>query len=165
MLKISLGCGMRKPEGYFGIDIRKFEGVDDVIDIGKQSLPFDNDCVDEIEADNLYEHLTSEQLFFSIDECYRVLKPTGFLFIKVPIFGTQAWLIHPDHKMHWNKDMVGFFLVPGNEEHKDPHGYLKGFWHVEFCEKTDYPDMPEEALWFKLYPNKEGGKYPYVKVS
>ena len=160
--RVELGAGMRTPEGSIGIDIRPFKGIDYVLDIGKDPLPFRSGTIDEIHADNLYEHLTADQLFFSMDECFRVLKPMGFLYIKVPIYGTQAWLIHPDHKMHWNRNMVGFFEVPDNEGHIDPHGYLKGFWHHEFIEDEN---KPEESLWFKMYPNKPNGRFPYFKVK
>jgi predicted SAM-dependent methyltransferase len=147
-IKVDLGCGMRKAGGWIGIDIRKFEGVDYVMDIGKDKLPFEDNSVDEMKAIHVLEHLYSEQLFFFIDEAYRVLKPTGFFHIEVPIFGTLAWRLHPDHKMQWTKDMVGFFQVPADIDH---HGYLKGFWHIEFLESNNI-----EALHFNLFPNKKG---------
>lgn len=161
-MKLDIGCGMRKHRGYIGIDRIAYKGVDRILDVGVQPLPFADNSVEEILADNIYEHLNSEQLIFSIEECFRVLKPDGFLYVKVPIFGTKAWLIHPDHKMHWTADMFGFFTVPDNEGTVDPHGYLQGFWHLEFI---DDPDKPGEALWVKMYPNKPGSPKGYKKVT
>lgn len=153
-IKLDLGCGMRKAGGWIGFDIRKFDGVDYVLDIGKDKFPLKDNSIDEAKAIHVFEHLNADSLFHCIDECFRVIKPTGFLHIEVPIFGTRAWNIHPDHKMHWNKDMVGFFQVPADV---DRHGYLKGFWHIEFLESGH-----DEALHFNLFPNKMGiVRYPY----
>lgn len=161
---LDLGCGMRKhPDDpstkWYGCDIRKFPGVDFVCDIGKDKLPFVNETLSEIHAIHVLEHLYAEQLFHCMDEIFRIIKPTGKFHIEVPIYGTQAWLINPDHKMHWNKDMIGFFMPPANG--KDPHGFMKGYWHVDFLEHDN-----SETLEFDLYPNKLGiKKYPYKAVD
>lgn len=159
-MKINLGGGMKKMEGWVNVDIRPFPQVDYVLDIGKDKLPFEDNSVYEIFADNVYEHLTPDQLFFSIEECFRVLKPKGFLTVAVPKAGTKAFYIHPDHKIQFIEDTFGFFQVPDNPRHKDPHGYLKGFWNVTIIDQPN-----PEAVWVKMYPNKPGGEYPYVEVT
>jgi len=163
-ISVDLGCGMRKAVGnssewWYGVDIRPFKDVDFVLNIGKDKLPFEDDFVDFIRAIHLFEHLYPEELFFAVEECWRVLKPTGCLHVEVPKAGTNAYYIHPDHKIQFMKDTFGFFQVPGNEEHVDPNGYLKGFWHVEVLENGN-----PEAITVEMYPNKPGGKYPYVEV-
>ena len=40
-LKIDLGCGSNKKEGYIGVDILDVPGVDYVTDLSKNPLPFD----------------------------------------------------------------------------------------------------------------------------
>ena len=159
-MKINLGGGMKKIKGWVNVDIRPFKEVDFVLNIGNTKLPFNDNSIDEILCDNVYEHLDADSLFFSIEECFRVLKPQGFLDVRVPKAGTRAFYIHPDHKTHFVEDTFGFFQVPGNEEHHDPHGYLKGFWHVQIQEQ----DNPE-AVWARMYPNKPEGKYPYTEVK
>ena len=100
MLKVNLGCGMRKDKGWFGIDIRPFKGVDYVMNIGRAPLPFEDDSVDEMKSIHVFEHLYPEELFYCFNECFRVIKATGFLHVEVPIFPTRAWLIHPDPVAH-----------------------------------------------------------------
>lgn len=155
-MKVDLGCGKRKRQGFIGIDIRKFKGVDFVLDLEKADLPFPDDFVDLIVADHLFEHFTPDGLFHCIDECWRVLKPKGFLYVKVPKAGTKAFYLHPDHKIQFIEDTFGFFQVPAG---KDPHGYLKYFWHINIL-KSENP----EAIRVRMYPNKKGGKFKYKEV-
>lgn len=158
MTKVDLGCGMRKREGFAGIDIRDYPGVDYVLNIGKNRLPFASDSVSEIVSDNTFEHLYPEELFFAMEECFRVLKPSGFMTVAVPKAGTTAYFINPDHKIQFTQDTFGFFQVPAGG--KDPNGYLKGFWHIEPITQPN-----PEAIWVNMHPNKPGGKYPYVEVT
>lgn len=154
-IRCSLGCGMRKPEGFIGIDIRLYKGVDYVLDIGKDRFPFEDNSVDYIEALQVFEHLDSSSMIHCMNECYRILKPLGKLYVESPVFGSDSWLMHPDHKMHWSIPLLAFFHTPA--EGIDPHGYLKGFWDMEW--KDVYPQ-----LFVTFYPNKLGGKYPYKEV-
>ena len=162
-IKLDLGCGMRKRENdfeswWYGVDIRNFDGVDFVLDLGSEKLPFENDFVDEIQAIHLFEHFYPEQLFFCINECWRVLKPKGRLHIEVPKAGTLAYFIHPDHKIQFVEDTFGFWQVPAFG--KDPHGYIDKYWHVEIL-PTDHL----EHIKVDMYPNKPNGRYDFVKIS
>lgn len=141
-----------------GIDIRPFEGVDYVLNVGKEKLPFKTSSIDQIRSIHLYEHLHPDELFFSIDECWRVLKPTGKLHIEVPKAMTDAYFIHPDHKIQFIENTFSFFQVPSDG--KDAHGYIKHFWHVGIL-----PDAPEQAVHVDLYPNKPNGTFDYKEVK
>jgi len=158
MVRINLGCGNIKEDGWVGIDIRKFPAVDYVLNIGKEKLPFANNSVEEIDADHLFEHFYPEELFFCIEECFRVLKPKGHILIKVPKGDSSAFYVHPDHKIHFVKDTFSFFQVPADG--KDILGYLKGFWHVTI-NKNENP----HAISATLYPNKPDGTYEYKEVK
>jgi hypothetical protein len=158
-MKIDIGCGMRKEEGWFGVDLRKYPGVDAVLNIGTERIPVENDSVDEMKAIHVLEHLRPEELFFFLDSAWELMKPKGFLHVEVPRAMTRAYFINPDHRIQFTQDTFGYFQVPGNPEHKDPHGVMKHFWHIEILE-----DPNPEAISVNMYPNKEGGKYDYVKV-
>lgn len=161
MVKLSIGCGMRKPDGWIGLDIRKFKCVDHVLNVGKEKWPLKDNSVDYAESVHLFEHFYPEELFFAMDEAWRVLKPDGVLHIEVPKADTRAFYIHPDHKLHFIEETFGFFAVPDNEGHVDPHGYLKHFWHIKSV--FAHPDNPEN-IHADLIPNKPGGA-GYVKVQ
>ena len=156
---VDLGCGKAKPEGYFGIDLRKMVGVDHVMDLGKDKLPFEDDSVDLLRALHILEHFYPEQLFYCMEECWRVLKPKGKIHIQVPKAGTHAYYLNPDHKIQFVEDTFGFFQVPGNPERIDPYGYLKGFWHVCILESPH-----DQHIILDMYPNKPNGRFDYVEV-
>lgn len=158
-LKISLGCGMRKPEGFVGLDIRPFKETDFVCNIGKEQFPFENDTAEYIEAIHLFEHFYPEELLHCVDECWRVLKSTGVLHIEVPLAGTLAYYIHPDHKIQFLPQTFGFWQVPA--EGVDLHGYTDRFWHVS---AKINPNNKENII-VDMYPNKPGCKYPYKEIK
>lgn len=152
---VILGCAFSKPEGAIGIDIRPFKNVDYVLDITKDTLPFEDDSIDRIDACHIFEHL-GDGFLFCVDECFRVLKPKGILHIDVPKFPGKGSLIHPDHKRFFIEDSFGFFHVPADGV--DVHGYLKGFWHIDKIQSDD------ENITCDMTPNKKNGLYDYVKI-
>lgn len=100
-IKLHLGCGNIKKEGYINIDVSKTPATDLVWDITK-TLPFKDNSVETIETYHVLEHL-SVCLMTNIDPSYgkkygdiikllkewrRVLKPEGKLIIEVPDFDT-----------------------------------------------------------------------------
>ena len=156
-VKVNIGCGYRNPEGWIGVDIRKFDGVDIICDVGKDKFPFDDNSVDEIVASELFEHFNVDQLFHCLDECWRTLKPSGTLQVIVPKAGTGAWYAHPDHKMHFIEDSFAFYQVPLNGI--DMHGYLTHFWYVSVKKEG------EDFISAVFSPNKENNpNFPYVPV-
>lgn len=77
MVKIDLGCGPNKREGFIGVDSRKFAGVDKVVDLGKAKWPWKNCSVDEAHSSHMVEHLTAPERIHFVNELYRVLKVGG----------------------------------------------------------------------------------------
>ena len=157
-IRVELGCGMRKPVDTFGIDIRDYKSVDLVANVGKESMQFPDDSVEEIRSIHLFEHMYPDELFYCIEECWRIPTPSGTLHVEVPLAGTLAYYIHPDHKIQFVQDTFGFFQVPAGGI--DPHGYLKVFWHVGIRHNSN-----PENITAQLHPNKPGGKFEYVEVT
>lgn len=83
-VKLSLACGDRKPEGFYGVDIAKTDSVDFVQDL--LSFPwsqFPDNSVDEIECSHFVEHIPhgngfNDPFFQFFDEIHRILKPAEF---------------------------------------------------------------------------------------
>jgi len=76
-VKLDLGCGKRKKEGFVGVDTRAFEGVDIVCDLGNERWPWDDGSVDEAHCSHMIEHLTATQRVHFVNELHRVLKVGG----------------------------------------------------------------------------------------
>lgn len=81
-MKLNLGCGPNKLDGYVGCDIIDHPGVDYVCSV--DSLPFDDELVDEVLCEHIIEHLTFEQANRALVEWFRVLKVGGDLVIECP---------------------------------------------------------------------------------
>jgi predicted SAM-dependent methyltransferase len=156
---LDLGCGMRKAGGWVGVDIRPYKDVDFVFNVGKDKFPFPDNYFEKIQAIHLFEHLYPEELFHCVDECWRVLKPTGYLHVEVPEAGTPAYYIHPDHKIQFKPNTFSFFQVPAHGN--DLHGYLKGYWHVGILTEN----IPPEAVHVDMWPNKPNGRFDYEEVK
>jgi len=107
--KLNLGCGIRKLDGYYNIDISSEVKPDLVWDLneGLPSIISDN-SVDHIEVTHTLEHI--KEIIYLMNECYRVLKHGGTMHIVVPQ-GEGIWA-DPTHVRafsklswrYWDKD-------------------------------------------------------------
>lgn len=73
-LRVDIGCGKAKREGFVGVDIIPFEGVDIVMNAGKDKWPFRDGSVDEVHCSHFVEHLEPNERIHFANELYRVLK-------------------------------------------------------------------------------------------
>lgn len=74
LLKIDLGCGPNKREGFVGVDERPFDGKVDVVTDLRQKWPWPDNSVDEAVASHFIEHLEADERVHFVNELYRVLK-------------------------------------------------------------------------------------------
>ncbi len=103
-LKLDLGCGYYKPEGYIGLDnlvgeatqIRNDRNSPDILmDLNHDPLPFnDNTCI-EVRSSHFLEHSNLDHV---INESYRVLKAEGVFFFVVP-YANSAEGLFPGHNI------------------------------------------------------------------
>jgi SAM-dependent methyltransferase len=147
-LRLDLGCGPKKCEGFFGIDRRRFPGVDGVTDLTKKRWIFDqsqiggvtlvpasldgvsgfelpNDSVSEVHCSHFLEHLEHNQAkperVRFMNELWRVLIPGG-----------QAKIITP----HWASNRAyGDFTHADKPVSEMFYYYLNKSWR-----KTNAPD-------------------------
>lgn len=84
-MKLHLGCGTKKKEGWVNIDSVVACQPDVVHDIS-QPLPYADQCVDAILAEDLLEHFDKYARFVVFYEWARVLKVGGKVTLQVPDF-------------------------------------------------------------------------------
>lgn len=84
-IKLHLGCGTKKLEGWVNIDSVKEFRPDLVHDI-MQPLAYPDLTVDEVLAEDLLEHFDKYMRFLVFYEWARVLKVGGVITIQVPNF-------------------------------------------------------------------------------
>lgn len=81
-LKLNVGAGSTKIDGYTPVDIR--DGVE------ARDLPYEDGSVDEIYASHVLEHLSWKGVGEALNHWYKKLKPGGKVKIAVPDFKTIA---------------------------------------------------------------------------
>lgn len=148
LLRIDLGCGPNKKDGFKGCDRIEFEGVDFVFDAGTDRWPFEDSSVDEAHASHFLEHLTNlgdrwERTHF-FNELWRVLKPQAGCLLIFPHWASNRYYGDPTHKEPFSE--MGFY-------------YLSKEWRLSQAPHTDSKWNPKgyscdlDASWgYSMHP-------------
>lgn len=129
-LRLHVGAGRHRLDGWVNLDIQALPGVDVVADV-RAGLDYEN--VDAIYAEHFLEHLALDDALGFLLECHRVLRPGGWLRLSTPNLD-WVWLSHyvldasAEDKQHralmlnrafygwrhrflWNREMLGRALA------------------------------------------------------
>ena len=79
--RLDLGCGPGKRPGFIGVDLSPYTDIQWDMRWG---LPFDDESVFEIRSDHFLEHLELPVVVEVLQECWRVLVPSGTLDFTLP---------------------------------------------------------------------------------
>jgi len=142
-MKLNLGCGPKKIDGYTNVDKYEVFEPDVVQDLEEFPWVFKDDSVDEIMMHHVLEHLgqTSEEYMNVLSELYRICKPDATIEIFVP---------HPHH-----------FTFIGDPTH------VRAITPEQFSlfDKDVYPESPlreSSGLEFKIIDLFYKPAYDYV---
>lgn len=122
-LKLNLGCGLRKIEGFINIDNRECVNPDLCIDI-LDRLPFEDSTVDILRAFDFLEHIPIGKTLFVIEEIYRVLKQNGVFYHFTPSTDGRGAFQDPTHQSFWNINSWLYFM---NHDYRNLYG-IKAFF-------------------------------------
>ena len=105
-MKIDIGCGKNKKEGFIGIDIDKNTHPDIVA--SALELPFEDDSIDEVHSSHLVEHFNPQEAQKFFDEIYRVLKKGCSAGIKIDKDWSKRKLMSkdPTHKYRYKEKEI-----------------------------------------------------------
>lgn len=106
-MKLNLGCGNKKIDGYVGVDFINTKNTEIVHNLNYFPYPFEKDSVDEILMDNVLEHL--DDLIGVLEELYRILKPGGVIKINVPYAKSDGAFKDPTHKHFFTEKTFQYF--------------------------------------------------------
>ena len=87
-MKLHLGCGTNRIEGWLNVDIDSPQ-ADLHVDL-RQPLPYADAAVAFIFNEHFLEHITRDEGLTFLRECRRVLKPSGVFRVSTP---DLRWLI------------------------------------------------------------------------
>lgn len=117
-IKLSLGCGLEiedKTQGWLNVDWIDLPGIDVVHNLLKFPYPFKDGEASYIKAKDLIEHLPSHTedgrstIIAFIEECHRILKPGGSLWIQTPAWDADFLWIDPTHVRGFDPRSFDFF--------------------------------------------------------
>lgn len=83
-MRLNLGCGDQRMDGYVGVDITEGPATDVVSDI--RSLPYPDGTADEIYSAQVIEHFFPSDTQDLFREWLRVLRPGGTMHVTTPDF-------------------------------------------------------------------------------
>jgi SAM-dependent methyltransferase len=93
---LDIGCGKAKYPNSIGLDYDKYSDADIVYDCNKTPYPFKKNHFDVVIMNGALEHLSDTVKVMK--EVYRILKPDGRVFVRVPHFSSIATWGSPDHE-------------------------------------------------------------------
>lgn len=97
MIKLNIGSGNVKLEGFINLDYDKFSNPDYIINFEKDKFPFDDNTVETVVAHHILEHL-GEGYFHFLQEIYRVCKHGALIDIRVPHYRHESFASDPTHR-------------------------------------------------------------------
>lgn len=106
---LNLGCGNELIEGAINHDRVKHRSEIDIIwDLNELSWPWEDNYFDTIAARAVLEHLEID-LIKSVSECWRILKPGGKLWFKLPYWKHENSYSDPTHRWFCNLETPTIF--------------------------------------------------------
>jgi SAM-dependent methyltransferase len=99
ILKLDIGCGPWKQDGWIGLDIKNYKGVDVIHDAETYPFPFPDKSFTLLSASHFIEHINPHKFGFVnfMNECWRLLKYDGQFRIATPYGGSTHYLADPTH--------------------------------------------------------------------
>ena len=117
-MKLNLGCGDNIKPGWLNHDLTLHsKGIDCIHDLDVLPWPWADNSMAVINSISVFEHLKLD-LIQILNECWRILKPRGILYVKYPVFTSPRIHDDPTHRWQWSQysfDFVDQTTNYGNE--------------------------------------------------
>lgn len=150
-MKINIGAGDTKLEGYVTLDYDSLTNPDYQLDVEKDRFPFEDNTVETVVAHHILEHL-GEGYFHCLQEIYRVCKHGAIVDIRVPHPRHDSFLADPTHRRPITVMGLKLFSKKFNKhcrEQSYASSRLGDYFGVDF-EVLDYRYIPDESARLKL---------------
>lgn len=175
-MKLDIGCGKNKKEGFIGMDQYPMDGVDIVCDIRKtpwkyikdgQEVEIEADSIEEVHCSHFLEHLTQLERMKFFNELYRVMKAGAKATIITPHWASTRAYGDMTHQWPPVAEMFYYYLSKNWRDTQAPHVDKK--WNPEgmdcdFSASWGYTYGPEltvrnqEYIQFALTHYKEAAQ-------
>lgn len=117
-MKLNLGCGRRKLDGWLNVDRSALCQPDQVVDLEQVPWPWPDGSVDEIMLSHVLEHLgaTTQSYFAIIKELWRICRDGATVTIVVPHPRHDDFLHDPTHVRAITTEGLSMFSQALNRE-------------------------------------------------
>ena len=125
-LRLDLGCGDNKREGFKGVDFVKTKSTDYVHDLLSFPWPFKDNSCEEAHLSHFFEHIPAKLRPRFMDELFRVVAPEGKVTVITPYFNSVR--ATQDYTHEWPPISPNSFLYfnrKWREENKLTHGFYE----------------------------------------
>ena len=129
-VRLHVGSGAERLDGWLNVDLKPFRGVDVVADV-TEGLPFADSSVEAVYAEHFLEHLRLDDGLDFLAEVHRVLRPGGVLRISTPNLD-WVWETHYDPAADPG-EKVEAALRANRAFHGWGHRFL---WNTEILERA-----------------------------
>jgi len=109
-LRLNLGCGGKRLDGFVGVDRYPTPAVDVLADLGA-TLPFADGTVAEVMLDNVIEHMPDIPALMR--EMHRICRHDARIVIRTPHFTSLSSWRDPTHLHHLSYFSMDHFERPG----------------------------------------------------
>ena len=135
-MKIDLGSGMNRIEGFIRIDDDPLVEPDYLINLDDVNiqLPFAENTIEEVRASHILEHI-GEGFIPLMKELYRVCKHGAVIDITVPHHFHDVYYADPTHKRPITVGGMALFSKKTNREHIEKFGGASGLglkYNIDF---------------------------------
>jgi hypothetical protein len=152
-LRLNLGCGMNRLEGYVNVD--RYGEPDVLHDLEVVPWPWPNDSVSEVLLKHVMEHLGRDPKTYLeiMQELYRVCEEGATIRIVVPHHRHDYFFNDPTHVRAVTADGMNLFSQRLNRRWMAQgysHSPLGIYLGIDF--ETVEVKLEPSRLWFKLHP-------------
>ncbi|MCH7727053.1 MAG: methyltransferase domain-containing protein [Planctomycetes bacterium] len=127
-MRLYLGSGNKRLDGYLHVDIERTPTVDHVCDLNQLPWPWPDNSAGIIVAADVVEHLAINLIQFC-DEAWRVIQPGGELLIRTPHHTSDNSWIDPTHRWHLNEQAFQYLDPDTHWGRVHPH-YTQRKWRI-----------------------------------
>ena len=148
---LELGPGIhRSGDTTVAIDKCSLANAEIIRDFSKRGIPFNNNEFDEVRCYDVIEHIEDyEDLIFTFNEIYRVLKPNGIFHFTTPN-GVNAGFSHITHHRVFFAGSFEYLRNNGSAE-------------FEYMSKSDGIKCNFKITWIQRDPSVLEGKFYAIK--
>ena len=157
-MKLNLGCGFDRRDGYINVDNQRFCEPDTLADLEVFPWPFETSSATEILLSHVLEHLGEKRDTYLkiIQELYRVSAPDAVIKISVPHPRHDDFLNDPTHVRAITADQFFMFSKKQNDKWRNEgaaNTLLAKILDVDF-EVTDVQSLLND-VWLKKLKSRE----------